>query len=275
MIRRFYLENKKGHQFHFSLQNGCLLSQVSGLGFEQELTHLKYEMFFQRVSTTQRVHEIQATPTFLAGYDGYQRWIEYLNLGDRHLKFVYETTDRSFCYVDIKSLTKQELVAGALVSQITLNKLSLWLKQRTLVMELSPDLQGKVYPYTYPLQYQNVAFGKMRILNRGTYKAPLIIELIGALENPEVRILKTGAIQSTLRLYHSQTSGEVHVSSLPSSQYIRYVSSGLVESLYSSQDFTCENFLFLDPGESEIEYLPGVMEAALCRIIVFECYLGV
>ena len=42
MIRRFYLENENGVQFHFKYYTGVLLSDIVGLGFEFSLSYLKY-----------------------------------------------------------------------------------------------------------------------------------------------------------------------------------------------------------------------------------------
>jgi len=78
-----------------------------------------------------------------------------------------------------------------------------------------------------------------------------------------------------LRLFHSQSSGEIHVSAVPNKQFIRKIDNGEIVSIYGLQDFTCDNFLFVEPGEYEVEFRPGVASLTTCRITIYEGYLGV
>jgi hypothetical protein len=275
MIRKLYLENPSGHRFHFDNRSGTLITAPSGLGFSQELTYLKYDTFYDRVDQTQPLSEIQATLVFLKGYRGYSEFLEYIQRGDKGLKLFYEASEIAFCYIDIKSLSKQELFAGTLQCQIVIHKLSLWLKSQVFSIVVNGDLIGKVYPFGYPFRYSASYEGKILVQNRGVQKAPLFIEMIGSVDDPEVLIRRSGTIVSTLRLYHSQTTGEVHISALPSNQYIHSIDNGETISIYASQDFTCDNFLFIEPGECEIEFKPGVASSTFCRITMLEGYLGV
>jgi hypothetical protein len=275
MIRKLYLENTSGNRFNFDYRSGCLISSLSGLGFSQELTYLKYDTFYDRVDQTQPLSDIQATLTFLKGYRSYTEFLEYLKLGEKGLKLVYETDDSAFCYVDVKTLTKQELVAGTLQSQITFQKLSLWLKSQVFTIQVNGDSIGKVYSYQYPYRYSASFEGKIKIQNRGVQKAPLLIEIFGMVDEPEIILRKGDTLVSMMRLYHTQTSGEVHVSAIPNNQYIRQVDNGVTSSIYASQDFTCDNFLFVEPGDYELEFKPGVASATICRITMLEGYLGV
>ena len=188
---------------------------------------------------------------------------------------IYESDDRAFCYVDIKSLSKQELVAGTLQSQVVFQKLSLWLKNQTYTVTVNEDSLGRSYPYSYPYTYSAFFEGKIRINNRGVQKAPLLIEIIGEVSDPEIIIRKNNEIITMLRLYHTQSNGEIHVSAIPNNQYIRQVDNGETASIYGSQDFTCDNFLFVEPGEFEVEFKPGVLSLTSCRITIVEGYLGV
>jgi len=275
MIRRLFLENPTGHRFYFDYRSGTLISALSGLGFTQDLTYLKYDTFYDRVAADQPISEVQALLTFMKGYRGYSEFLDFLKQGDKGLKLYYEASDTAFCYIDIKSLSKQELIAGTLQCQIVIHKLSLWLKSQILSITVNGDPTGKVYPFSYPYRYSASYEGKIQVQNRGVHKAPLFIEMIGAVEDPEIFIRKNGIIISILRLYHSQSSGEVHVSAVPNNQYIRSIDNGETISIYASQDFTCDNFLFVEPGECEIEFKPGVASATFCRITMLEGYLGV
>jgi len=275
MIRKIYLENPSGNRFYFDYRSGCLIHQVTGLGFSQEMTYLKYDTFYDRVAQTQALTEIQATITFLKGYPAYTEFMSFLKLGEKELKLYYEADDSAFCFVDIKSISKQELIAGTLQSQIVFQKLSLWLKSQMYTVNVNEDSVGKVYPYSYPYRYSAFFEGRIQIINRGVQKAPLLIEIFGAVNDPEIIIRKSSNIITILRLFHNQLNGEIHISAIPNKQYIRQKDNGEVISIYGSQDFTCDNFLFVEPGEYEVEFKPGVSSATTCRITLLEGYLGV
>jgi len=275
MIRKIYLENPSGNKFHFDYRSGCLIHNITGLGFSQELTHLKFDSFFDRVDQTQGLMEIQATLTFLKGYFGYTELMNYLKLGERELKLYYEADDSAFCFVDIKSVSKQDLMAGSLTCQIVFLKLSLWQKTQTYTIEVNESSVGKVYPYQYSFTYSACYEGRIHVINRGVFKAPLWIEIIGAVDDPEIMIRKGNEVKTMLRLFHSQPEGKIQISAVPNKQFIRKVDQGEGVSIYGSQDFTCDNFLFVEPGEFEVEFKPGVASLTTCRITMFEGYLGV
>ena len=275
MNRKIYIENPSGNRFYFDYRSGCLIHQVTGLGFSQEMTYLKYDTFYDRVDQTQGLTEIQATITFLKGYPAYTEFMNYLKLGEKELKLYYEADDSAFCFVDIKSISKQELIAGTLQSQIVFQKLSLWLKSQMYTVNVNEDSVGKVYPYSYPYRYSAFFEGRIQIINRGVRKAPLLIEIFGAVNDPEIIIRKSNNIITMLRLFHNQLNGEIHISAIPNKQYIRQKDNGEVISIYGSQDFTCDNFLFVEPGEYEVEFKPGVSSTTTCRITLLEGYLGV
>ncbi len=275
MIRKIYLENPSGNKFHFDYRSGCLIQNLTGLGFTQELTYLKYDNIHDRVEQTQGLTEIQATITFLKGYPGYTEFMNYLKLGEKELKLYYEADDSAFCFIDIKSISKQELIAGTLACQVVFQKLSLWLKTQTYTIEVNESTLGKVYPFVYPYVYSAFYEGKIQITNRGIFKAPLLIEIIGAVDEPEVIIRKDSKVVTMLKLFHSQLNGEIHISAVPNKQFIRKIDNGEIVSIYGSQDFTCDNFLFVEPGEYEVEFRPGVASLTTCRITMYEGYLGV
>jgi hypothetical protein len=87
------------------------------------------------------------------GYRGYVEFTEFLRLGEERMKLVYEAEDSAFCFVDVKSLAKTELVAGALTCLIIFQKLSPWLKSQVFTIEVNEEASGKVYPFIYPYRY--------------------------------------------------------------------------------------------------------------------------
>ncbi len=274
MIRRLYLENVYGTRFHFNYQSGVLISMLSGLGFSNEYTYLKYENQYDQVERVIPLTEISAMLTFLKGYLGYKCFLDYIQQNEQNLKLHYQTIETAFCYIDIKSLSKSALIGGALQSEISFNKKSLWLKEKAISIDVNTDCFGKVFPYSYPFIYSSAYEGKVSIANKGIVKAPLKIEMYGAVDNPEVNILKNGEIVSSLKLNVSSLDCAITVSSNPTIQYMSMNEAGNITNIYQDQDFTCDNFLFLGVGEYEIEYKPGVSTLTSCRITILEGYLG-
>lgn len=275
MIRRFYLQNLSGNRFYFDYQTGCLISNLSGLGFQKDFTYLSFDQFYDRVEETYPLTDIQATLIFLKGYVGYREFLEYLKLGDKDMVLYYESNDTAYCHVEVKSLTKSEIKNGALQSELVLQKKSLWLKSQIITIDVNVVNQGKVYPFHYPYRYSVSFEGKVKITNRGIIPAPLVIEISGAVDDPEVLVVKNGEVISVLRLYLQSNEGEIIVSSIPNKQYMLQRSGNVTTSIYDKQDFTEDNFLFIDPGEYELEFRPGVSSETNCRIHMLEGFLGV
>lgn len=274
MIRKLYLMNQKGLPYFFDYRTHTLMSNVSGLGFSHEITYLKFNDFYERVERNTPLSEISGTLTFLKGYSGYSTFLNYLKDGDKGLRLYYQSDNLKYAYVEIKSVSKAELQGGVLQCDIVFDKTSPWLKDNIISLDLNMDERGKVYPYAYPYFYSLSYEGKVNIHNQGSSKAPLKIEMIGAVNNPEILVKRNGEVISTLRLYKSSSNCRITISSDIRDQYIVMEEAGVSKDIYQDQDFTCDNFLFIEPGESLLEFKPGVNEPTSCRITMTEGYLG-
>jgi hypothetical protein len=275
MIRKFYLENSSGNKFYFGYQTSTLISNITGLGFTKEFIYLKYGEYYDRVADDYPMSDIQASLMFLNGYKGYLSFLNYLKLGDKNLVLYYDSSDVSYCQIEIKSMSKGELDAGTLKSEIIIQKKSLWLKKQSLFIDVNVIPIGKVYSYSYPYQYSSFYEGRSSITNRGITKAPLLIEMYGAVNEPEIVITKNSVVVSRLKLYVVANDGEIIISSIPTNQYMKQRIDGVETSIYELQDFQEDNFLFVEPGDYSIEFKPGVSSPTTCRITMLEGYLGV
>lgn len=276
MIRQFYIENKYGDIYFFNHQNQTLISQVSGLGFSLDLKYLEYQNYYTRSKYNIPLTEISMTLVFLKGYEGYKTFVDFISKSNGDIKLNYQTDAfKAYCYVDIASLSKAELSAGTVQSNITLKKLSLWLKEKSYEIIANGSSSGKVYPYRYPYYYSSSYKGKVFIKNEGLNDAPVVIEMFGNVADPEVLIKKNGEVVSTLRLYLTAENITITVNSIPSKQQIIMDESGVVTDIYGLQDFEENNFIFLDHGDYEIEFKPGVATESICKVTVLEGYLGI
>ena len=71
----------------------------------------------------------KAKLVFLNGYQGYASFLKFLKIGDKNLLLYYESSDISYCQIEVKSMTREELEAGTIQSEIVFQKKSLWLKK--------------------------------------------------------------------------------------------------------------------------------------------------
>ena len=276
MIRQFYIENKYGNIYYFNYQNQTLISQVSGLGFSLDSKYLEYQNYFTRSEYNIPLTEVTTTLIFLKGYEGYKAFVDFISKSNDDIKLYYQTDAfKAYCYVDITSLSKAELVAGTIQSTIVFKKLSLWLKEKSYEIIANGSSSGKVYPYIYPYYYSSSYEGKVFIRNEGLNDAPVVIEMMGSVVDPELLIKKNGEVVSTLRLYLTAENITITINSIPSKQEMIMDESGVVSNIYGFQDFEEENFIFLDHGDYEIEFKPGVATESICRVIVLEGYLGI
>jgi hypothetical protein len=102
-----------------------------------------------------------------------------------------------------------------------------------------------------------------------------VIEMIGSVLDPEVLIKKNGEVVSVLRLYLTADDITITINSIPSKQEMVMDESGVVTDIYGLQDFEEDNFIFLDHGDYEIEFKPGVATESICRVTILEGYLGI
>lgn len=273
-MRKFLLENAYGETFAFTYYNKVLLTDVNGLGFIKNYVYLKYNHHFSTLKNNFELSEIRGVLTFIDGYQGYDKFLLFLEKGQHDMKLHYESHDAKYCYVDIVSVSKSELKAGGLQSEITFNKKSYWIKERNLVITSNVDGNGKVYPYTYVYAYSNAAMGMVNLEIGGHIPANLQIEIIGSIDEPELVVKKNGQATQELRLLLNRLNAHIVISSLIQDLSMYEISDGQTYDIYPFQDFTKDNFLWIEPGAIAFEFKPGTSEETICKIKIFEYYLG-
>lgn len=273
-MRVFLLENQYGERFHFTYFNKVLLTGVNGLGFSKNYSYLKHDIHYTTLKNNFELSEIKAVITFLDGYHGYYKFMQFLEKGQHDLKLFYESHDVKYCYVDIVHLSKSELKAGGLQSEIVLNKKSYWIKEHHFMITANVDGGGKVYPYSYEFTYANASQGVMNTQIGGHLKANMIIEITGAMEEPELIVKQNDLVKNHLRLLINRQNSQIIVSSLIHDLSMVEVVDGIAYDIYQFQDFEKDNFLSVEPGSVAFEFKPGVPSSTTCKIKIYEYYLG-
>jgi hypothetical protein len=276
LIRAFYLENEYGELYFFNHKNQTIITQASGLGFSLDIKYLEYNKYFAKTESNLPLTDITETLIFLKGYQGYKDFVDYLSRSKDVLKMHYETPAfKAYSYVDVLSLSKGELVASTIQSQIVFKKVSMWYKEKTFEIVANGNQSGKVYPYGYPYHYESSYQGLIHINNQGLDEAPINIEIHGSFYHPEVSILKNGYVISKMKLYVESDNASLKIIAIPSKQEITLIENGTTQDVYGLQDFQEDNFLFVNHGNYEIEFKPGVATKSICKVTLLEGYMGI
>lgn len=274
-MRQLYLVNEVGTTYFFDFISNTLISDISDIGFSKTLTYLTYDDTFLKVDEKNPQTSLGFTVVFLKGYEGYSSFLSFLRASKGELRLFYKLGDDSkYCYVAVKSLTKTQLESGVISSTLTLDKLSLWLNRDTSTISVNEDVNGKVFPFKYSFTYSASFNGTITVTNDGEVKAPLNIAMSGAVENPTLEVIKNDIVISTLRLLVKSSSCTIEVNAEVTDQYMIMTENGETRNIYADQDFTCDNFLFLEPGTYQLKFSPGVSSKTSCRVTILEGYSG-
>lgn len=273
-MRQFYLVNEVGTSYFFDYRNATYISGINNIGYERENTYLTFDNSFKKVDEKVPQADVGFSLVFIEGYKGYSKFLDYIRKS-KDLRLFYNWGDESkYMNVAFKGITKTELQSGAIQSTLTLERLSLWLNKINYSINVNKAEDGKVFPYRYPFSYSSSFNGEITVYNNGEYKAALYVCIQGAVNNPEVEVIKDGVVISKLRLLVVSADCVIEINADKTDQYMRMNEGGTVKNIYGNQDFTCDNFLFLDRGTYQVKFKPGVNSVTTCRISVFEEYGG-
>ena len=276
MIRKFYLCNENDNTFTlFGYgRSKTDIETLDNLGFEFDIDYSDFDGRFVEIDRTIPQKTISMTLIFYEGYAGFTKWREFVTKS-KTLRLFYSIGDTKYCYVNVRSSSKTQLEYGILRSSVELECLSLWLVNKSATINVRKTDAGKTYHYAYPYTYAVSYNGKITVNNGSSRSVPLKLTLKGNCLNPRVIVYQNGKAVSTLRLIiDERESPSIIVNAEPTDQYIKRVTSSLEEDIYASQDFSCDNFLFLPPGRSEIFFDPGVREPSACLIEYKEEYVA-
>ena len=275
MRRKLYLVNEVGSTFYFDYAHKCIIDELDGVGFEFDIEYSDFDADFVETKRKIPQKQINLNLIFIDGYIGFTRFREYVTKS-KEIRLFYETVaGKKYCYINIVSSSKTQLESNILRSEVKVDCLSLWLVNKTAHIDVVDVGGGKIYSYSYPYVYAVSFNGKVTVYNDSPRDVPLLIRLYGNCYNPRVIIRQNGVDVQTLRLLVDERDEPlIEISSDPVNQYIKLIYGGEEIDYYDKQDFSCDNFLFLPPGESEIFFDPGVREEATCEIAYKEEYIA-
>jgi hypothetical protein len=273
-MRKLYLVNEVGTTYFLDYKNSTLIESLDGLGFEFDIEYQDFADNFVENKRKMQQRLISLTLIFLEGYKGFTKWREYVTKS-KELRLFYQADGLKYCYVNVRSTTKNQLESRIIRSVVQFECLSLWLINKSSTISVIQSNEGKTYPYNFTYVYSVSFNGKVVVNNECVKNIPLKIKIIGNVLNPRVIVRKNGEVITALRLLIDERENPtIEISSDPIDQYIKKTINGEATDIYEYQDFSYDNFLYLPPGISEIFFDPGVREPSTCDIAFREEYIA-
>lgn len=273
-MRNIYLVNEIGTTYFFDYRNSTLISSIGNLGVEKQNSYVSFKNRYKLVDSRNPQSTLDFEVVFLKGYEGYSKFLKFIRESKELRIFYNNGKDTKYCYVAFKSISKTELQSNTIQCSLSLDKLSLWLNKINYKIEVNTDENGKVFPFKYPHTYSLSFNGEVSVRNNGEIKAPLNIIITGSVNNPRIDIMDGDTVLSTMRLLVQSADCIITVNADESDQYMIMKEGNVERNIYQEQDFTCDNFLFVDKGEFTIKFSPGVSSETTCNIQMTEGYGG-
>ena len=272
-MRKLWLINDFGEEYRFDYSSMTLISSITGLGFQKTNTYFDFDNIYRKIDETIPTQDIVFNLAFLRKYHGFKRFLSFLETS-HELKLYYTSDDTKYSYVEVESLSKTEISGGTLTSELKLKRLSYWYKDVISEVVINVAKSGKIYPFKYPYTYSKSSKGKMELTNNGYAKAPLKITIEGNVSNPEIIVTKGEEEVSKLKIYYESTDCKIVVDAFPTRQSITIEEKGSVMDAYEYQDFSKDNFIFLEHGTYTLTFVPNTQSNPKCSITMVEGYLG-
>lgn len=282
MVRKFYLENENGQRYSLmDIENGCLLTSPSGLGFAKDIDYEQIGDDF--VENTNHISQasIQAEVNFL-NYTNYKNFADFI-LRATALKLIYiipsdtvATGEEYFKDVNVSELTKTEIQPnGVMTEAITIDSLSLWNKKTDIVYNISEQQNETRWDIRFPSTFVSYSSRKIVYNNEGHKAAAFLLEIPGFVINPVLTIRQNGEEINSLAIDQTFEEGETFLyCTRPSDMFIYRYTNGVYTNLFSSLDINNTNFFLLPKGASEI-LISADNEIQSAKLTIFQEYIGI
>ena len=206
MVRGFRLINEKGQEFSMmDIENYCLLTEPTGLGFSYETDYEQLGYTFIQKARKLLQGQLPAKINFL-NYDNYRKLIDFIQ-DSESIRLVYKVPYKNrekeyYRDLDINILTKSEMQTNGVISEdVTIDFLSLWYEERTLVYNLDPSEENILrWDFKWDSKFADYDVSNLVIKNEGHIPAPVIIEINGRVVNPKIELWVEGIKYQTVNM---------------------------------------------------------------------------
>lgn len=240
MVREFKLLNEKGQSYSLmDIQNNCLLTEPNGLGYSYSTEYEQLGSTF--IENFRRIEQGQITGTVnFINYDNYKKLIDFVEKSEE-LKLAYkipfENSSKEFLKdIEIQSITKTQKQTNGIISEsITFNCLSLWYEQNTVTYEIELETNEIRWDFKWDSRFKEYNSKSIEYKNDGHIEAPILLEIIGPVINPQIEIYINGELyQKVLFKTEIQSYEKLLYSSRQKDFYInKQKTDGTIESLFN------------------------------------------
>lgn len=203
MVREFKLINEKGQEYSLmDIQNNCLLTEPSGLGYEYLNEFEQLGNTF--ISNLRKIEQgqIDGIVNFL-NYDNYKGLVDYIEQSEK-LKFSYKVpfingVKEYFKDVQIRKLTKTQIQTNGVISEsIIFDCLSLWYEENTIIYDIQ-SLEDEIrWDFRWDSKFSDYNSRSLNFINEGHVEAPILVEIKGPLVNPKIELYIEGQLHQTV-----------------------------------------------------------------------------
>ena len=259
MVREFYLMNEKNEKYSLmDIENYCLLTDPSGLGYEYDTEYEKLGNLFVESIRTLTQGRIGGTANFKS-YENFRDFVNFVEAAKK-LKISYKIPIENelveyFRDVKMKSLSKtQKLPNGCISESVLVDCLSLWYQDEKTIYDINE--QDIIWDFYWDPYFADYDVRSVVVNNDGHVDAPFQIEIPDYLKNPVIEILVDGKVINRLALeIEIQNGQKFQYSSKEGEIYLRVQNSnGTYTSLFTNDyvDINNENIFQLPQG-NEVE----------------------
>lgn len=238
-IRRFLLENEKGHQFKMdNLNEGCFLVSPSNLGYSYEADFVRLGYSF--IENNREIQQKNPNGTaYFKSYDKVKEFIDYVE-NSNELKWVYivpfDSEEKTY-YRDviIVKLDKTERTGKWLSCPIEFAGLSLWYEENTVVYTITPQENEIRWDFRWDSRFSDYNSRRLQYINQGHIEAPMHVEIDGNVVNPRIELYIEGQLYQTVEITTQIQQYEKLIYDTRENQFMiaRQKTDGTIESLFS------------------------------------------
>ena len=203
MVREFKLINEKGQEYSLmDIENYCLLTEPSGLGYEYVTEYEQLQNTF--ITKLRQIGQGQITGivNFL-NYDNYKKLIDFIEESES-LKISYkvplsENAKEYFKDVQVQSISKTEIQPNAIMSEtIVFDCLSLWYEENTTRYKIEPQENEIRWDFRWDSRFSDYNSRSLVFVNKGHTEAPILVEISGQVINPKIEVYIEGQLYQTV-----------------------------------------------------------------------------
>ena len=203
-VRKFLLENEKGQQFDMNnYRESCFLTAPTGLGYSNKSEFGQIGNTFIEILRKTERKDIGGIVNFKS-YDKCKKFIDFIEQSNE-LKFTYMVPfDNGYktYYRDVivQDFQKTERQARVLSCPIIFNALSLWYEENTVIHTIEPLEDEIRWNFRWDSKFSDYNTRSLSYINQGHIEAPILVEISGYVQNPEIDMYIDGELYQSVPL---------------------------------------------------------------------------